>query len=299
MSLRLGTLKKKPKANRAGSLSLTATLRILLVICIFVAAAIGLVFLDAHLKRVGPVSEKTGFLELVNAPLWINQDLKEKIYAAATAGGQNLKLDEDAARSVQSNLERQVAWLQKIRARTTHDRILVEADYRKPIALIKQGLRRFYVDAEMVVLGFVPIPDLPIVRVKGLGPIMRIPREGEVWQQDDLAAAVAILTRLDRMDQLVTPDKPLLYEIDNINVSNFRGRQSNRAPHIILYAKDNTEIIWGAEIGAWSQHLEAKDEQKLARLYNYYKQCGSLLGGARYINLRDPVGNIPLPVDRY
>jgi hypothetical protein len=143
------------------------------------------------------------------------------------------------------------------------------------------------------------MPNLPIVRVTGLSMTTRIPPPGEVWQLDDLAAGVAILERLDRMDKLVTPDRQLLYEIDRIDVSNFNGRRSSRKPHIVLYTRDDTEIIWGAEIGTWQRYLEATDEEKLAKLYGYYKEHGSLLNGVKYINLRDPQETVPRPVDKY
>ena len=55
----------------------------------------------------------------------------------------------------------------------------------------------------------------------------------------------------------------------------------------------------GAAVGKWQQHLESTDEQKLAKLYAYYKEFGTLSGGAKYINLRDPKHNIPLPIDKY
>jgi len=102
--------------------------------------------------------------------------------------------------------------------------------------------------------------------------VPRVPSAGEVWKRDDLAAAVDILDMLDRMDKLVTPRKPLLYEIDRIDVTNFEGRHNKRAPHIRLYTKDNIEIIWGAEYGKWQRYLEVTDEEKLAKLYSYYKE---------------------------
>jgi len=277
---------------------LTGFLKILAVICVFAALAVGLVFLDKYVKKVAPAWGKTVDVELIEPPAWVNQPLRDKIIKAATVDD-GVKLDEDVVRLIASNLTRKVAWLQKVKVQATHDKILIEADYRKPLALIKLGLRKFYVDAEVVVLDFVPMPNLPIVVVKGLTPITKMPPAGKAWQQEDLAAAVAILARLDRMDKLVTPDKPLLYEIGSIDVSNFKGRENSHLPHIVLYTKDNTEIIWGAEIDAWSQHLEAKDEEKLAKLYNYYKEFGRLSGGAKYIDLRSPQDTIPLPVDKY
>jgi len=155
------------------------------------------------------------------------------------------------------------------------------------------------VDAELAVLDFVPMPHLPIVKITGLSLITKTPPPGEVWQRDDLTAAVAVLDLLDRRDQQDLSVKPLLYEIDSIDVSNFEGRKAARLPHIVLYAKDNTKIIWGAEVGMWHRHFEAKDEDKLANLYGFYEENGTLLNVAKYINLREPQDNIPLPIDKY
>jgi hypothetical protein len=149
-----------------------------------------------------------------------------------------------------------------------------------------------------MVLDFAPIVNLPIVHISGLSMAAAPPPAGRIWHKDDLAAAVAILTRLDLMDKRVTPDKPLLYEIDRIDVSNFNGRRNSRAAHIILYTKRDTEIIWGAEVGTWQRYLEATDEDKLAKLYSYYTETGSLLGDVKYINLRDPQQTVPLPIDK-
>jgi hypothetical protein len=307
ISFKLGTSKgkKQRKAGRkrpsfTGVLKVFAAVSVLGVIGIgvFIAARAGFTFLDKYVTKVAPAPEEFGSLELVDFPDWINEQLKDKIYAAATANGEDLKLDEDAARSVQSNLEREVAWLQNVTVQTTHDTIRIKAKWRKPIARVERGLRKFYVDAELVVLDFVPMPNLPIVKVKGLSLITKVPPPGTVCQQDDLAAAVAILTGLDEMDKLVTPDKPLLYEIDRIDVSNFQGLEDTRFPHIVLYATDNTEIIWGAEMRTWQRYLEATDEEKLLKLYGYYKEKGSLLG-VKYINLRDPQDKIPLPIDKF
>ncbi len=300
ISLKASILKRAQKRGAdSNSASVTGMLKILAVIGVFVAVGAGLMFLDKYVKKAASASTPVLDIELVDPPAWFNQPLADKIRAAVTADRRDLKVDENTARSIQASLESGLAWLHNVKVQTAANRILIQADYRKPIALIKLGLQEFYVDAELVVLDFVQMPNLPLVQVKGLLSVTSIPSAGQVWQRDDLAEAVALLVRLDRMDKLVTPDKPLLAEIDRIDVSNFRGREDKRFPHIVLYADDDTEIIWGAEMGTWTQHFEAKDEEKLAKLYNYYKQRGSLLNGAKYINLRDPQSSISLPTDRY
>jgi hypothetical protein len=288
--------KKRLKISWDSS-SLTGTLTVLAIVCIFAALGVGIVFLDKYVRKTAPVRE-TIAIELVGVPVWVNDQLKEKVYAAAVAGGEP-KLDENTAVLVQQNIVQQVAWLDDVRVQTTHEGLRIAGRWRKPLAVVKSGLRKSYLDDERVVLDFVPMPNLPIVEVKGLLPMTKIPQPGEVWQRDDVAAAVAVISRLDRMDGLATPDKPLLREIDSIDVSNFNGRKNTGQPHIVLYTKDGTEVIWGAEIGMWGQHLEATDEDKLAKLYGYYKEYGSLMGRAKYINLRDPQDKIPLPIDKY
>ena len=258
----------------------------------------GFTYLDKYVKDNIPIWEKSSTLKLMDVPPWVNAQLKKKIYAAAAPRG-DLIPSEEAARLVQKNLAQTSAWLDKVKVQTTHDSIQITGRWRRPLILVKMGLSKWYVDSEMVVLDFVPLPNLPIVRVEGLSLTTSIPSPGSVWPREDLAAAVAILALLERMDQNVTPNKPLLYEIATIDVSNFKGRTNRQFPHIVLYAKDNTEIIWGAEVGTWQQYLESTDEQKLAKLYEYYRKHGSLSGPVKYINLKDPQDNIPLPIDKY
>jgi len=259
----------------------------------------GFSFLERYAKETSVVSEQTIRLELVNVPAWVTKELEEKVLAPAKDDGEDLILDENAAALVQKNIKKEVVWLNDIKVQETHDRLRIEGRWRKPVGLVKSGKRKFYVDVEQVVLDFVQMPRLPIVEITGLSPTRKTPPLGKVREGDDLAAAITILDRLDRMDKSDTPDKPLLYEIDRIDISNFNGRKNSKRPHIVLYAKDDTEIIWGAEFGTWQRYLESTDEQKLAKLYSYYKENGTLSGDAKYINLCDPQDNIPLPIDKY
>jgi len=263
--------------------------------CVLVGIVIGLIYLDRYVKQTTPAQQ----LELLDVPSWVTSQLKESIIAVAKGDGDALRLDENTALSVQHKIEKTFCWLDDVTVQTTHNGLRIGGRWRKPIALIKRGLDKYYVDAEKVLLDFVPMPELTIVEIKGLTPLITTPALGEVWQRNDLDAAVAVLIMLSRRDRLEASQKPLLSEIASIDVSNFDGRQNNSHAHIILYAKDNTEIMWGAEAGKWQQHLESTDEQKLAKLYSYYKEEGTLLGRAKYINLRDPKYKVPLPIDKY
>lgn len=271
----------------------------LVIIGVVCGIVVALVFMEKYVTRAVPALEDSVELELADVPAWVNDELKNKVYAAAQSGGAPLRLNEDTALSVQHNLAQQVVWLADIRVRTTHNCLRIEARWRRPIALIRSGPAKFYIDAEKIVLDYVPLEDLPIVEIQGVSSAAETPRLGQVWRQNDLAEAITILSQLDRMDRSFALEKPLLDEISRIDVSNFNGRKNDSRSHIVLYSKDDTEIMWGAEVGKWQQYLESTDEEKLAKLYSYYKEYHTLSGGAKYINLRDPRDKIPLPIDRY
>jgi hypothetical protein len=268
-------------------------------VCLAAAAGTGFVVLEKYTQKTVPVRDRIGTLELLEAPIWVNEALQEKIYQAACANGEDLRLDDDAARSVHDNLVDQVAWMKEVQVKTTGDSIRIKAQWRKPLAMVAYGAKKFYVDSTLTVLDYVELPELPIVQVKGLAPVGRIPRAGETFGKDALVAAIVIIDLLDRMDKIVTPDKPLLFEIKSIDVSNYNGRRNSGSPHIVFYTSNNTKVIWGAEYSKWQRHLESTDKQKIAKLYEHYKEYGTLNTGVKYIKLCDPQDNIPLPIDKY
>ncbi len=275
--------------------NLLKTLKVFLLVAVFASAGVLLYFAERYVKSTKPA--ETGRIKLMDVPEWVGEKLKEKILEAA--GQDVLKLDETAAQKVVENLS-SVAWLDKVKGLTTEKSVQIRAEYRKPIAVIESGSRKFYVDSKQVVLNYVPMPQLLIVEIKGLSLEKDVPHPGQVWRRDDLEAAVSLREELYKMDEKISPHRPLLREIASIDVSNYGGRKNSREPHIILYTRNNTAIIWGAELGKWSQNLESTDEQKLAKLFGYYKENGyKFPTSPKYIILRDPRDNISLPIDKY
>jgi hypothetical protein len=264
------------------------------VIGLLVGAGAFLRYAEGYVRSANAGEE--GSLILVDVPGWVNWDLKVRV--AEMAGTNRFPVLDDATAAVVARNLAPMAWLDDVNVQVTNDSVRVKARWRKPLVLVVKGSQKFYVDADLVVLDYMPMPHLPIVEVKGV-TVEPAPRPGEKFDREDLAAAVALISLLHRMDVDVAPKTPLLEQIASVNVTNYKGRKSPREPHIIFNTKDDIEVIWGAEIGEWAKHLEAKDEQKLAKLYTYYKQNGSLSAGVKYINLRDPQDKVPQPIDKY
>jgi hypothetical protein len=273
------------------------------VLIVKVAAVIGFLtasgaflrYAEAYVKTIDPAQK--GTLVLVGVPGWVKYDLKSRV--AEVAGGRQLQLTEDTASCVARNLA-SMAWLDDVDVQVTHDSVRVKALWRKPVALIDipEDHEKIYADENLVVLDYMPMPHLPIPEIKGVD-LKRRPSPGQVFDQQDLAAGVALVVLLNRMDADVMPKNPLLDHIASIDVRNFKGRKNPRERHIVLRSKDDTQIIWGAELGEWTKYAEATDEQKLAKLYAYYRDYGSLSAGAKYINLCDPQDRLPKPIEKY
>jgi hypothetical protein len=268
-------------------------LKVAVVLCFLALAGLFLRYAEGYVRS--EAGGQDGALILVDVPGWANWDLKARV--AAMAGGSRFPIVDETAGVVARNLAA-MAWLDDLNVQVTHDSVRVKARWRKPLALLVRGPSKFYVDSDLVVLDYLPMPHLPIVEVTGL-TMGFPPSPGEVFDREELAAAVRLIELLHRMDGEVTPKSPLLRQIARIDIGNYHGQKAPRQPHVVLYTQDDTQIIWGAEIGEWARHLEAKDEQKLAKLYTYYKEYGSLSAGVKYINLRDPQDRIPQPIDKY
>lgn len=269
----------------------------LAVIIVLSGIVVGLYYLNRYVSSTR-LNREVDSVKLLNVPDWVNRKLEERLYNTALSGVEELKINEDTAQLVQRNIDTGFHWLADPVVQVESNTVRISGDWRKPLALVKIGSRKYHIDSELVVLDFIPLPGLAIVRVRGLGGY-DIPSPGNAWTRGDLAAAIEILSRLNRMDRMVTPDKPLLAEIETIDVSNFNGRENEDFAHIIMYARDNTEIIWGAEIGNWQRNLEATDREKIGRLYNYYKEKGTLLGNVKYIDLRNLQDRVYQPIDKY
>ncbi|MCD4831095.1 MAG: hypothetical protein K8R02_04705 [Anaerohalosphaeraceae bacterium] len=299
-----GSGKRKTKAEKKQRLqAVRTTLWIFVFIILAVVAVAGLIFLDRYAGDRAGIEKKPAQFKLIDVPGWVSPQLQAEIIAASGAGDVDFQLDGATVRRVGENLS-VVAWLCDVNVRLTGESIMVQARYRRPMGLIKASGRQYYIDKDMFVLGYVPIDSIAIVEITGVpGYVLTRKSVGSTWARDDIAAALEILELLNKMDAKVSADKPLLGEIASVDLSNYDGRRSESRPHIVFYALDGTEIRWGARKGAWHRHLEARDEEKLAILYNTYEQMGTLQlksnHKASFIDLATPQNSLSLPIDRY
>ena len=162
------------------------------------------------------------------------------------------------------------------------------------MALIRTGEIDCYISEDNVALDYIDLPELAITEIIGFSKSIN-PVIGQPLRQEDINAATKLIMVLSKMDEKTMPQKPLLFEIAYIDVSNFAGRKSSTSPHIILITKDGTQVYWGAAYGHSNRYLEASEQEKIAKLYQFYAENKTLTGLVKYIELRRPEKAIPQP----
>lgn len=293
-------LTKTEKKER--SKAVRNTLIIFMIIALGVGLTVGFIYMERFVKVSYHFGKEPLSLEMINMPDWVSPELEKKIADTAEKGGVEFILNDVVAQQVGENL-RTLAWLYDVQVSVGSKSIVVDAQFRKPIATVVSPSGQYYLDSKAIIIDYVPISKLTIVEIMGVAAHQLSSRSiGTEWQSDDVAAALELIELLNKMDAQVQPENPLLAEIQSIDVSNFNGRRNVSQPHIVLYAKDGTEIKWGARIGQWHKNLEAKDEEKLAILYNTYKELGTIqIRAAQKGTFLDLTRqqNLSLPIDRY
>lgn len=280
------TRSKKTKSSLAAGLKIAAG--IVLAALLLAGAALGFLWLDRYVKTTQPPGASTGPLVLIEPGIWVNEEWKQRIEDRIGTGP--FPLDDTAAQAIAQKL-RLLSWMDEVRVQTTPEQIEVTAHYRRPVALVDLGRSRYFLDAQMTVMDYIPVTAIPTIEITGIASPRSIPAPGSHWAAEDALAAVQILDMLYKMDlhfqhqqQL---EKPLLDEIQSIDVANFAARKSNAEPHIVLTVKDGTKILWGAAWGQASRYLEQDEKDKLTDLYQFYMDHNNTLAGtAKYIELR-------------
>lgn len=308
--------KKKKSRKKRISPSWMAALKIVLVIMfltiLIAGGSIGMIYLDRDIKNNAPSSRDSNVsfdnakvpLAFYKRPAWVNQDWMESIYK--TLEGKEFSLAQVDVVDMVQKLDK-LGWLKNVKAQVTPEYIEIRADYLRPLAMVqnKKG-QKFYLSnttednlntyskeySEIIVLDYIPLLTIPIPEIKGISS-GTVPAAGSAWEADDAEAAMGLIYLLNKMDLYYIANnmikKPLLSEVESIDISNFAARKSRSAPNLLLNIKDGTQIYWGASWGQAAVYLEADDKIKLARLYETFISYNNSLqvqDKVKYIELR-------------
>ncbi len=234
---------------------------------------------------------------LKNQPPWMSDFLAEQICAAAQRPGSHSAFNRDVLKETKSlleNNERTSAWIREIRQlklvydKKPGDTLVIDAEFRAPIALVQQQDGFYLVDGQGVVLPERYTQEQVSKIVFGKDGRMNIrvvsgvrserpAFAGQEWHGDDLAAALDMVKLLHQ--RLFAED------IVKVDVSNFSGRDDAREAQLVLVTKRNTQIRWGRSVNS-TDLAEVPTRQKLIYMASLFKDTGRCDGGYSWIDLR-------------
>ena len=223
-------------------------------------------------------------------PAWATDALIEKINASCKIGSDVFLLEESLVKELWANLS-QNPWVESISQVRKCYSGKIEIDYklREPIAVIIRDDVTRYLDAEGVVLDCVAVQK-HLIRIDG--SYQAVPLPGHKIMQDDVMAALKILSRIAYIDgELQDESERIWTELARIDISNYQGRNDSGKSHINLFTHKNTEIRWGVQIGSEVGNLEAEDKDKLTKLFTCYTIYGTLDISSAGIELRPRLYN--------
>ncbi len=260
------------------------TSRLLALIIMIAAAVAGLRYLENYVQNITRQRQVQLTLDMANPPRWAGEELIKQICLSSEVKSDDFLLDEALTEKWAQNL-RNNPWVKKVnQVRKRFDgRVVIDCELREPIALVQQRGRAYYVDFDGVVLPQMPIYTHVVKLIGGQSPV---PAPGESIQSESLLAGLHVLALIREVDRQLPRQERLWGQLARIDVANHEGRLSKANSHLILYTKNNTEIRWGAAVGRERPYYEAPVKYKLARLYQAFKNFGSL-DEYSYVELRD------------
>ena len=234
---------------------------------------------------------------LKDRPAWMSDFLADQICAAAQPPGSHSALNRDLlkdAKALLENNERTSAWIREIRqlklvyGKKAGDTLVIDCDFRAPIALVQYQGFYYLVDGDGVALPERYSQDQVSKIVFGRNGKMNIrvvtgirserpPYAGQMWQGDDLVAALDMVK--------ILYDRPFAEEIVKVDVSNFNGREDAREAQLVLSTKRNTQIRWGRPVNS-TDLAEVPTRQKLTYMANLFKETRRVDGGFSWVDLR-------------
>ncbi len=250
-------------------------------------------------QQFAAVSSVPLTIELVDKPAWMSDYLARQIAATVprrSASPFDHNLLVDAVDRLKANpWVREVRQVRRAYGEGPGDTLVVDCDYRAPIALVKWGQYYWLVDND----GF-KLPDqftaaeLPQVTGGRAGHTeLRVvtgvrqppPANGQRWSGGDLSAALDMAKLIHGKDYLDG--------VTGVDVANFGGRLSRSEAQVVLNTRDKMQVLWGRPPLSDDFYVEVPVAKKLAMLRAVAQQYGRLDAGKAWLDVRFDTGLLP------
>lgn len=274
----------------------------------FAVVALGIYKVYRYVDSNVAYSAEPPKVVIKDRPVWMSDFLADQICEAARPPGAHSALDRNLLKNAKIVLQENMrtnAWIREIKqlkleyGQRPGDTLVLDCEFRAPIALVHWHEKYYLVDGEGIALPEPYTADQISKVVFGRDGRMNIrvvegirserPNlPGEHWAGADLAAALAMVKKLN--------GRPWAEEITKIDVSNFGGGQDKNAAWIVLYTRQSTQIRWGRPVDS-TDLAEVSCAEKIRNLERIYSQYKRIDAGLPWIDVRIDSVRRPTPTE--
>jgi hypothetical protein len=247
------------------------------LILLVVAVYAGLRIARSHVGRMPDYRVYPQRFSVEGCPVWCADDLASIEFDQRSYSIFDPALTHDVAEAYARS-----PWVQRVDkiAKYYPNGLQIALTLRKPVAFIRLPGRSPGVDEEGVKL---PIDDNTWARTESPLPYVdgvssEEPRDGEVWRDRRVKAALAVLRAL-------AAEPEILKQVFTVNVANLGGELDPLQSEIRLYTRNRVRVMWGRSPET-TKCGEPSIATKLARLRRDLADPRRLTGGSSTIDLR-------------
>lgn len=284
---------EKPRDPQAAARLRRVCVHVSAVVLLLAAAGIGYWAMRRHVDRRVVFSRTAPKVVLVHRPVWMSDALYDEIVALAQPYGAHSAFDRELLHDV-ADLLGDSPWIKRVHevrrvyGQRPGDTILVDCEYRAPVALVHWGEYYWLVDGEgvklpqqytareiaRIITGRDGKTNIRVVEGVRHAPV----EKGERWPGEDLVAGLDLAKCLYGL--------PYADEVTGIDVANYAGRVNPREAHLVLQTKRGTEIRWGRPLAAKDFFIEVSTAQKLKSMQQVWQQFGRVDANRPWIDIR-------------
>ena len=255
-------------------------LRVLLAAAAVVIAVLGWRWSEQSLRRYASVHRsvpvESASVELSPRPSWMSDmladDLRSLVAREVDADPMDTAGLHRAARALQNS-----PWVRQVWQinRPAGSRVIVRAEYRRPVALIEVTDGYRLVDGQGVCLpGLYLKHQIDSVRLPVLiGVTGRTPRAGKKWSDSAVGSGLALVRLIE-----VEP------YIDQVRAIDLGRRDTRGRMRLAMCTRDGGVVRWGLPPGQ-EQSIEPSAATKKQRLVEIYRRRGSIDGGGKVVDI--------------
>jgi hypothetical protein len=204
----------------------------------------------AYVRTMPQFRVDAGHLVMDNRPPWLKQDAAHSIHMKAFRRQDISIFDPDLVPKVRAEYESD-PWVLKVVSisKMFPNQVNVGLVLREPVARVSSELGTYLLDINGVVVDIQnPSHDmnyrhLPIIAGWESEPPLR----GKLWDDPSITAALGVSRVL--LDEKFTEE----LAVDQINVSNFKGRKDPRESEIVIHLPAGNQIHWGRGVSTYGE----------------------------------------------